>query len=236
MGDVPRGPSMAGSMDIVALRDHAKEMLGVIALDLETPQTRRQQPQGHGNGRKRAHSAFRGAGARAAGRAESGLTVADKWCPNSAHASSVMRLWTRRQRDIVPTDLEDMTRFNEAIDQAIAESVTRHTPRDRVSKERFSGHPGPRSAHAAGRNHHSTKFMLDTDELLRPHLTLVTRVATSARRMTQMVADSSSLPARDSGIPSRSYARRRTVRRFSTSGVGGRGQPTRAARCKSRPP
>src|SRR6476660_3371494 len=34
---------MAEPMDVAAIRDHAKEMLGVIARDLETPQTLREQ-------------------------------------------------------------------------------------------------------------------------------------------------------------------------------------------------
>jgi signal transduction histidine kinase len=185
-----RGLPMAGSMDIVALRDHAKEMLGVIALDLETPQTRRQQAdKATGTQDASERTAPTAAQEHGAGRAESGFTVAQMVSEFRALRASVMRLWARRQRDIVATDLEDMTRFNEAIDQAIAESVTRYTHEIGVSKERFLAILGHDLRTPLGAIITSTKFMLDTDELREPYLTLVTRVASSARRMNQMVAD-----------------------------------------------
>jgi signal transduction histidine kinase len=185
-----RGLPMAGSMDIVALRDHAKEMLGVIARDLETPQTRRQQAdKARGKRDASERTAPTAAQEHGAGRAESGFTVAQMVSEFRALRASVMRLWARRQRDVAVTDLEDMTRFNEAIDQAIAESVTRYTHEIGQSKERFLAILGHDLRTPLGAIITSTKFMLDADELREPYLTLVTRVATSARRMNQMVAD-----------------------------------------------
>ena len=185
-----RGLPMAGSMDIVALRDHAKEMLGVIALDLDTPQTRRQQAdKATGNQDASEGTAPTAAQEHGAGRAESGFTVGQMVSEFRALRASVRRLWARRQRDVAVTDLEDMTRFNEAIDQAISESLTRHTQEIGQSKERFLAILGHDLRTPLGAIITSTKFMLDADELREPYLTLVTRVATSARRMNQMVAD-----------------------------------------------
>jgi signal transduction histidine kinase len=185
-----RSLPMGDSMDVVALRDHAKEMLGVIARDLDTPQTRRQQVD-KSKGKRDApeRTAPTAAQEHGAGRAESGFTVAQMVSEFRALRSSVMHLWTRKQRDVGIEDIEDMIRFNEGIDQAIAESVTRHTHEIGQSKERFLAILGhdlrtPLSAIIT-----STRFMLDTDELREPYLTLVTRVASSARRMNQMVAD-----------------------------------------------
>jgi signal transduction histidine kinase len=186
-----RGLPMGGSMDIVALRDHAKEMLGVIALDLETPQTRRQQAdKATGNQDASERTAPTAAQEHGAGRAESGFTVGHMVSEFRALRASVMRLWARRQPDVaVAMELEDITRFNEAIDQAIAESITRHTHEIGVSKERFLAILGHDLRTPLGAIITSTKFMLDTDDLREPYLTLVTRVASSARRMNQMVAD-----------------------------------------------
>lgn len=186
-----RGLPMGGSMDIVALRDHAKEMLGVIALDLDTPQTRRQQAdKATGNQDASERTAPTAAQEHGAGRAESGFTVAHMVSEFRALRASVMRLWARRQPDVaVAMELEDITRFNEAIDQAIAESITRHTHEIGVSKERFLAILGHDLRTPLGAIITSTKFMLDTDDLREPYLTLVTRVASSARRMNQMVAD-----------------------------------------------
>ena len=68
---------MGGAMDIEALRDHAKDMLGVIADDLETPQTATEQAD-KAKGRSDApedDGATTAALWHGAGRAESGFTV-----------------------------------------------------------------------------------------------------------------------------------------------------------------
>lgn len=185
-----RGLPKGGAMDVLALRDHAKEMLVVIAHDLETPQTHRQQAEkatGQSDaGERKTPTAAQEHGA---GRAESGFTVGQMVSEFRALRASVMRLWRRHFSEFNETDAEDIIRFNEAIDQAIAESVVRYTDEIGQSKERFLAILGhdlrtPLSAIIT-----STKFMLDTSELGEPHLTLVTRIASSARRMNQMVAD-----------------------------------------------
>jgi signal transduction histidine kinase len=185
-----RALPMGESMDVIALRDHAKEMLAVIAEDLETPQTRRQQAD-KAAGRSDAAD-FRtptAAQEHGAGRAESGFTVGQMVSEFRALRASVLRLWGKQRSEFDTTDVKDISRFNEAIDQAIAESVVRHTDEIGQSKERFLAILGhdlrtPLSAIIT-----STKFMLDMEELKEPHLTLVTRIASSARRMNQMVAD-----------------------------------------------
>jgi signal transduction histidine kinase len=124
-----------------------------------------------------------------AGRAESGFSVAQMVSEFRALRASVMRLWSRQQRELAPTDLEDAIRFNEAIDQAIAESITRFTHEVGQSKERFLAILGHDLRTPLGAIITSTRFMLDAGELKEPNLTLVTRISSSARRMNQMVAD-----------------------------------------------
>ena len=185
-----RALPMGGSMDIEALRDHAKDMLGVIAEDLDTPQTSAQQAdKAKGKSDAEKHDVTTAAQWHGAGRAESGFTVGQMVAEFRALRASVIRLWSRLQHDVGPGDLDDVTRFNEAIDQAIAESITRYTDDIERSKERFLailGHDlrSPLSAIIA-----SGAFMLEAGELQEPNLTLVSRIATSARRMNQMVAD-----------------------------------------------
>jgi signal transduction histidine kinase len=185
-----RALPMGGAMDIGALRDHAKEMLGVIAKDLDTPQTSAEQAE-KAKGKSDAPDAPTPTAAQwhGAGRAESGFTVGQMVSEFRALRASLVRLWTRQLRDAGPSDLEDMIRFNEAIDQAIAESITRYTADIDQSKERFLailGHDlrSPLSAIVT-----SSAFMVDAGELREPNLTLVARIASSARRMDQMVAD-----------------------------------------------
>jgi signal transduction histidine kinase len=185
-----RSLPMGGSMDIAALRDHAKDMLGVIARDLETLQTQRQETdKAQGKADANGRTALTAAQEHGAGRANSGFDVEQMVSEFRALRASVIRLWTSQRREIGAADLDDMTRFNEAIDQAIAESIVRHTYEIGQSKERFLAILGHDLRTPLGAIITSTSFMLDTGELGEPHLTLVTRMASSAKRMNQMVVD-----------------------------------------------
>lgn len=179
------------SMDIAALRDHAKSMLGVIVRDLEMPQTLPEQvakSKGELDAEPQPEVAT-AAQEHGAGRAESGFTLEQMVSEFRALRASVVRLWTREQRDAGADELEELTRFNEAIDQAIAESITRFTQSISQSKDRFLAILGHDLQTPLGAIITSTTFMLDTRELAEPYLTLVTRNASSARRMSRMVAD-----------------------------------------------
>jgi signal transduction histidine kinase len=185
-----RALPMGDAMDVAALRDHAKEMLGVIARDLEMPQTQREQAA-KGRGESDAGERQRPTAAQehGAGRAESGFTVSQMVSEFRALRASVLRLWSRQQREVDVRDLEDVTRFNEAIDQAIAESITRFAHEVGQSKERFLAILGHDLRTPLGAIITSSRFMLEAGELAEPNLTLVTRIASGARRMNQMVAD-----------------------------------------------
>jgi len=102
--------------------------------------------------------------------------------------ASVIRLWSRDREAASPTDLDDLTRFNEAIDQSLAESITRFTEDLDKSKEMFLAILGHDLRSPMGAVLTSAKFMLDTNELEEPHLTLTTRIVSATTRMNHMVA------------------------------------------------
>src|SRR3954470_16086294 len=103
-------------MDVSALRDHAKDMLTVIVNDLDDPQTLEQQTEkAHGESDAGEGAMPTAAQEHGAGRAESGFTVGQMVAEFRALRASVMRLWSRTQQYARFEDLEDMTRFNEAI-------------------------------------------------------------------------------------------------------------------------
>jgi len=182
----------AGAMSIEAMRDHAREMLATIATDLATPQSSREQDAkargetdavaGHVEDRTAAQE-------HGAGRAEHGFNVGQMVSEFRALRASVIRLWSRTLHEADETDLEDLTRFNEAIDQAIAESITRFAKDIGESKERFLAILAHDLRTPLGAIMTSSTFMLDTGELEEPNRTLVGRIGTSARRMNQMVVD-----------------------------------------------
>lgn len=186
-----RGLPLGDSMDIAALRDHAKEMLGVIADDLGADQSPEEQAD-KAKGRLDAGSQQSPTAAQAhgAGRAESGFTVEQMVSEFRALRASVIRQWTRTEPQASLTGMEDLIRFNEAIDQAIAESITTYTRELRQSKDRFLAILGHDLRTPIGALIMSTRFILDTGEALSdPHRMLVTRMEATARRMNRLVAD-----------------------------------------------
>src|SRR5688572_3752038 len=111
----------AGRMKPLELRDHARQILEAIALDLQTAQTREEQ-EAKSQGLAALITADETAAqTHAVLRAKSGFDIKQLASEYRALRASVLRLW----RDASPDTprLEDVMRFNEAIDQALAESI-----------------------------------------------------------------------------------------------------------------
>jgi signal transduction histidine kinase len=178
----------SGSMGITALSDHASEMLTVIAKDLKTPQGAYEQSEkSKGHAPALIDEARTAAEKHGTGRAESGFTMDQMVAEYRALRASVIRLWTREQGEVTPGDLVDLTRFNEAIDQSLAESITRFTQDLDKSKEMFLAILGHDLRNPLGAVMTSAKFMLETQELPEPHLTLTSRIVNASTRMNHMV-------------------------------------------------
>jgi signal transduction histidine kinase len=180
----------AGTMNIAALRDHASEMLTVIAADLNTRQTRvAQEEKSKGEAEADEPEAVTAAEEHGSGRARSGFTIAQMVAEYRALRASVIRLWTVEQKGIATAEVEDLTRFNEAIDQALAESTAEYTESLDRSKEMFLAILGHDLRTPLGAILAAAQYMLDTADLKDPYDTLASRIATSADRMVQMVGD-----------------------------------------------
>ncbi len=183
------GPAGA-TMDLTALRDHALQMLQTIVVDLRTPQSRDEQTEkSKGNSDGNAGGADTAAEVHGAGRAGSGFTVGEMVAEYRALRASVIRLWTRECGSLKRDDLEDLTRFNEAIDQALAESITRYTVDVDRSKDMFLAILGHDLRSPLGAVQMASQFMIEMGELKEPNLTLTTRIVRSAKRMNLMVGD-----------------------------------------------
>ena len=179
-----------GDMNVAALRDHARDMLLVIADDLERPQS--DSTQGEKARGERDADNLRSATAaqeHGAGRADSGFTVGQMVAEFRALRASVTRLWLAEDAGGARTDLKDLIRFNEAIDQAIAESVSRFSQSVGQTQERFLAILSHDLRSPLGAIIMATRFMLDAGGLEEPNRTLVTRASSSARRMNRMVLD-----------------------------------------------
>jgi signal transduction histidine kinase len=127
-------------MTRLALRDHIVEILSFVAEDCESAQTDRQQVQkSKGDGPKGSRIQHSAAEIHAALRLDSGFDIDQMVSEYRALRASVVKLWARRGQPMALTDVEDLTRFNEAIDQAIAESVAEYTRLMNESKNLFLG-------------------------------------------------------------------------------------------------
>jgi signal transduction histidine kinase len=123
------------------------------------------------------------------GRAQSGFTVNQMVAEFRALRASVLRLWGKQPGPKGEAELEEMVRFNEAIDQAIAESLARYTQDIDQTKERFLAILGHDLRTPLGAIIMSAQFILECGELVEPYRGLVDRIGKSSRRMNQMVAD-----------------------------------------------
>lgn len=177
-----------GTMGVAALRDHADEMLTVIAADLLTAQSPEQQAE-KSKGRAENTDVATAAEEHGAARAVSGFTIEEMVAEYRALRASVLSLWTRKEGELKADNIEDLIRFNEAIDQSLAESVTQFNENVEESKEMFLAILGHDLRTPLGAIITSANFMLDTRELKEPHLSLTSRIASSARRTMGMVGD-----------------------------------------------
>ena len=178
------------AMDLVALRDHAAEMLRHIVVDLRTPQSEREQvSKSRGHDMPSPETSDTAAEVHGAGRAESGFSIAEMVSEYRALRASVIRLWTAASGTLTGGDIEDLMRFNEAIDQSLAESITRYSADLDRSREMFVAILGHDLRTPLNAVLMASQFMIDTGELQEPHLTLATRIARSSKRMNRMVGD-----------------------------------------------
>ncbi len=114
----------AVGLDSPALRDHAQQILEAVAKDLKSPQSLEAQMEKSKGRAPRIHGAPETAAqTHAVLRARDGFDINQLVAEYRALRASVLRLWMESSTlDIAAID--DMLRFNEAIDQAVAESVS----------------------------------------------------------------------------------------------------------------
>lgn len=132
--DFARANQPAGAdLKAVELRDHAREMLTHIARDMATVQTEAEQTeksQGNGPDADAETNSDSAAEVHADERLGAGFSIRLLVAEYRALRASVLRLWFKHEASRAhddADDVDDLIRFNEAIDQALAESVARYS-------------------------------------------------------------------------------------------------------------
>jgi signal transduction histidine kinase len=129
----------ARSMSELALRDHAREILVAVARDLETFQSREQQAEkSKGRAPVLLDAPETAAQTHAVLRAQSGFDINQVASEYRALRASVLRLWMDAHA-AESTRVEDIVRFNEAIDQALTESIQFYNARVNADRDLFLG-------------------------------------------------------------------------------------------------
>ncbi len=177
-------------MDIAALRDHAAGILKAIALDMQEPQSDADEEEKSRGDAPVEHAApATAAELHGSDRATSGFTLAEMFSEYRALRASVLRLWTAATPQLMDNDLDDMIRFNESVDQALAESIGRYSAGIGASREMFLavlGHDlrSPLNAVIAGAAH-----LADANELSDRARSVVDAISKSGHRMAHLVDD-----------------------------------------------
>lgn len=130
----------AQAMSREALRDHCSEILLAIARDMDTAQTRQEQstksmdmepPGGASDSAAESHGTLRHL---------AGFDLVQLVAEFRAMRASVLSLWQHSPESSAPgAGIEEITRFNEGLDQALAESVERYSSNLAASRDMFLG-------------------------------------------------------------------------------------------------
>jgi hypothetical protein len=113
----------AANMQSLALRDHAQQILQAVAKDLSTAQTREAQAEkSMGRAPVLIGAPETAAQTHALLRVRGGFDINQLAAEYRALRASVLRLWMDECQPEAPHP-DDVVRFNEAIDQALAESI-----------------------------------------------------------------------------------------------------------------
>jgi signal transduction histidine kinase len=176
------------TMDDTELRDHAKLMLTDIATDLQTPQTSLEQSE-KSKGKAPRGEQDTAAETHAEARLQSGYSVEQLVSEYRALRSSVLHQWTSQMASRQATDMEDVTRFNEAIDQALAESVARYAHLVKQSENMFLAILGHDLRNPLGTVITGATFVMRATDIPSKYVLAATRIFNSGQRMSKLIGD-----------------------------------------------
>lgn len=126
-------------LDQLALRDHAGQILQATARDMTLPQTAAEQAKkSKGLDHPQENDALDGASKlHAVDRLTLGFDLLEVMSEYRALRASVLRLWHESSPDPEDRDVDDLTRFNESIDQSITKAVASYTSRVDQARDMF---------------------------------------------------------------------------------------------------
>ncbi len=165
------------------LRDHADQILTAIVADMRSRQSASSQAaKSKGQGAAGELEAI--GHVHAVLRIDNGFKLTQLVAEYRALRASVLRLW-----EAGGTDPVGVTRFNEAIDEALAEAVSSFTETTDAFRDQALGVLGHDLRNPLSTVVMASSSMLESDDLDDGQRRMLQRIATNATRMTRLVAD-----------------------------------------------
>ncbi|MHC8333916.1 ATP-binding protein [Pseudomonas sp. LB3P25] len=176
------------TMDSRGLRDHAEYILKSVALDMRTSQSAQQQiekskglgPVGEDESAAQSHALTR---------LMAGFTLDQMVSEYRALRSSVLRLWLADGYAGEDHQVVDMIRFNEAIDQALIESIATYGKAVETTRKTVLGVLGHDLRTPLGAVTLGADLLRQTEELGSRGKKIISQISVSAQNANQMVND-----------------------------------------------
>ena len=175
-------------LDREGLRDHAEQMLRAIVLDLRTTQTVQEQidkaqglaPQNDDETPAETHAVTR---------LMAGFSIDQMVSEYRALRTSVLSQWLDQVKHGTPLEVDDMNRFHEAIDQALAESIASYSRAVEASRNVFLGILGHDLRTPLGAILLGADMLRRSESIGERGTRVATQIYTSVQRASQIVGD-----------------------------------------------
>ncbi|HQS30638.1 MAG: two-component sensor histidine kinase [Polaromonas sp. 39-63-203] len=181
----PSGAHVSASV----LRDHARGILMELTEDMETAQSAQQQADKSKGEESKTGEGESAASAHGIERHYSGFTLTELAAEFRALRATVLRLWLPKVSALTEQVARDMVRFNEAIDQALAESVATYSQQNSRARDTFLAILGHDLRSPLMGIRLSAKVLQKPDVTVSAVEQSGTRILTSAALMSSMVND-----------------------------------------------
>jgi signal transduction histidine kinase len=170
----------------LSLRNHIQYILQFIADDIDSPQTGDEQvSKSHGGKAKPSRDSV--AEVHAALRQAGGFNMDQMVSEYRALRASVVKLWGAQATKTTEQDITDLTRFNEAIDQELTESISYYSSKVEHSRNLFLGILGHDLRNPIGAMTMAAELIGRIGSLSERQKMLVSQISLSATRATEML-------------------------------------------------
>ena len=173
------------------LRDHAKLVLQAIAADMATgqsPSSQHEKAEGHATNASFSR-VMKTARLHAQHRFQQGFTLPQMLSEYRALRASAIRRWTAQLRAEDVDQVDELTRFGEAVDEGLTESIGWYSKRLEDSRNLLIGILAHDLRGPLGAVRMSAEYLLRTDRLEDGELRAATRIVASTTRMAGYVGD-----------------------------------------------